>query len=304
MTARFTLALSAALLVLSAPAGPVAGQAPTLERVLAQAGSYAVNYSRTLPVLVADEQSNENLRGFGVQSSDSPGMEVAGHTEIRLLKGTLVIESRGNEKGWQAYRDYYEVNTRLLHEKNDRLEQLFRDWSPAFAPEISAIADASRRQHLGSVTRVFNVPTFTLMFLIPQNQTQFAFRRTGEKKVDGEPVWVVAFEETKRPPMVTSKTGEEYPIHGELWIEPATGRLVRSKMFVENLKPAEGSQAGSEALRPRMTIDVSYQKDPKLQVWVPVEMKELYEKTAERVNCAAKYSNFRLITPGARPPLP
>jgi len=258
-----------------------------------------VGDGRSLPVLVADIQTNDILRGFGVVSSDSPSMEVAGHTEVRLLRGTIVIESRGNEKGWQVYRDFYEVNTKPLHEKNDRLEQLFRDWSPAFATEIATIADASRRQHLGSVQRAFNVPTFTLMFLLPQNQSQFAFRKQGEKKVDGETVWVVGYEETKRPPMVVTKLGDEYPVHGELWVEPATGRLVKSKMVVENLKPAEGSRTGTEAFRPRILIEVAYQKDPKLQVWVPSEMKEVYEKSSERVNCTEKYTNYRAITPGA-----
>jgi hypothetical protein len=133
------------------------------------------------------------------------------------------------------------------------------------------------------------------MFLFAENQPRFAFRKTGEKKVDAERVWVVAYEETHTPTLAVTSNGEDYPIHGELWIEPASGRVVKTKMIVENLKPARGSQADAERYRPRITIDVAYRADAALSIWVPVEMKELYEKSSEKVICTATYSNFRRI---------
>jgi len=298
MTRLFGTALVAALLL--APA--LLAQSPTLEDVLARAGVYATNYSRAIPVLIADERADEVLRGFGVESSNAPGMEGAGHTEVRLMRGTLVIEARGNDKGWQVYRDIHEVNTKTLHPKDGRLEQLFREPTPTAATEIVTIVEASRRWQIGSVPRTFNVPTFAMMFLFPQNQWRFAFRRNGEKKVDGETVWVVDYQETKQPTLVVTNLGDEYPLHGELWIEPATGRLVKSKMIAENTKSLDGTRSGTEVFRPRIIIDVTYKYEPTLKVWVPLEMKQLYVKAAEQVTCAAKYSNFRLITPGTAPP--
>jgi len=277
-------------------------QAPTLPDVLARAGAYAVNYGRAIPILVADERADEVLRGFGIESSNAPGMEGAGHTEVRLMRGVIVIESTGNNNGWQVYRDIFEVNSRVLHAKQTRLEQLFRDSPPGAAAEIAAIVEASRRWQIGSVPRTFSIPTFAMMLLLPQYQSRFSFKRSGEKKVDGETVWVVTYQETKEPTLVVTTLGDEYPMHGELWIEPATGRLVKSKMIAENTKSIDGSRSGSEAFRPRITIDVAYKKDPALQVWVPAEMKQLYVKAVEQVTCTAKYSNVRVLTPAKAPP--
>jgi len=279
-------------------ASTLLAQSPTLDDVLARAGAYAANYSRTLPVLVADERADEVLRGFGVESSNAPGMEGAGHTEVRLLRGTIVIEARGGGNGWQAYRDIHEANTRVLHPKDGRLEKLFREPTPAAASEIVAITEASRRWKVGSVPRIFDIPVFSMMFLLKQSQHRFAFRRNGEKKVDGETVWIVGYEETTRPAMMVTTLGDEYPVHGELWIEPTTGRLVKSKMIAENVVPAVGTRSGTEVFRPRIIIDVTYQNEPTLNVWLPSEMKQLYVKAVEQVTCTARYSNFRVITSG------
>jgi hypothetical protein len=283
--------LALALLVLTASAS--AAQAPSLDDVLKRAGAYATNYNRTVAIIAADERADDVARGFGVQSSDTPGVEVAGKTDVGLLKGTIVIAS--DDAGWRAFRDVYEVNTRVLHDKKDQLERLFREGGPASHQAIAALNTASRRWQVGSVPRMFNVPTFALMFLFPQNQPRFVFKKSGEKTVDKVKAWVVDFDETRTPTLVVTSNGDEYPIHGELWIDPESGRLLKSHMIVENLKPSVGSQTDQERYRPRMTIDVVFQHDPTLDLWVPVEMKELYVKATEQVSCKAKYSNFRLI---------
>ena len=135
------------------------------------------------------------------------------------------------------------------------------------------------------------------MFLFHENQPRFTFRKTGEKTVNAQRVWVVAYDETRIPTLIATTNGEGLPIHGELWIEPASGRVLKTKMIVENLNPARGSQVDTERYRPRIVIDVTYRADPSLNILVPVEMKELYEKSTEKVVCAATYSNFRLIAP-------
>jgi hypothetical protein len=282
-----------ALAILALTASAFAAQAPSLDDVLQRAATYATHFNRTVPILAADERADDVARGFGVQSSDTPGMEVAGKTDVGLLKGTIVITS--NESGWQAFRDVHEVNTRVIHDRKGQLERLFREGGPASHQAITALNAASRRWQVGSIPRMFNVPTVSLMFLFPQNQPRFVFKKKGEKSVDSVKAWVVAFEETRTPTLVVTSNGDEYPIHGELWIDPDSGRLLKSHMIVENLKPSAGSQTDQERYRPRMTIDVTYQHDEKLDLWVPVEMKELYVKATEQESCKAKYTNFRVI---------
>jgi hypothetical protein len=283
--------LAVALLVLTASVA--SAQAPTLDDVLKRAATYALDFNRTVQLLVADERADDVARGFGVQSSDTPGMEVAGKTDVGLVRGTIVIAS--NDAGWQAFRDVHEFNTKAIHDKKGQLEQLFREGGPAAQQQIDALNKASRRWQVGSVPRMFNVPTFPLIFLFPQNQPRFTFKRTGERFVENVKLWVIAFEETRSPTLVVTSNGDEYPIHGELWIEPESGRLVKSRMIVENLKPSTGSQSDHERYRPRMTIDVAFQHDATVNLWVPTEMKELYVKATEQVSCKAKYTNFRVI---------
>jgi hypothetical protein len=269
-------------------------QAPGVSDVLKRAAASALAFNRTVPLLAADERADDVARGFGLQSSDTPGMEVAGKTDVGLLKGVIVIAS--HDAGWHAFRDVHEVNTRVVHDQRGRLERLFREGGPSAQPEIEAINKASRRWLVGSVPRTFNVPTFPLMLLFAENQPRFTYKKTGEKTVDGVRTWVIAFEETQSPTLVVTANGEEYPIHGEFWIDPASGQLIKSRMIVENLKPAAGSQADAERYRPRMTIDVAFRLDAQLGRWVPVEMKELYVKATEQVTCKARYSDFRILT--------
>ena len=51
---------------------------------------------------------------------------------------------------------------------------------------------------------------------------------------------------------------------------------------------------------PGVTITVDYQLDPKLSMWVPVQMREHYTQGAEGIDCVATYANFRRFETSAR----
>jgi hypothetical protein len=279
------------------PVAPApAGQAPTIEEVLARAAVYTEQYHRTFAVAVADEKADLIMRGFGVQSSDLPGAEaVAGQTKVSLMKGTVAVVAAERTKGWLCFRDVMQVNNKVVHDRKDRLERLFVDSPSTAVAEARRIHAESVRWDVGSVARALIVPTMPLMFLFKQNQSAFSFRKGGEKKAGNERVWVVDYEETRHPTLMTTSEGEDYPIHGKFWIEPASGRVVRTQMIVENLKPATGTMTDSERYRPRITLETIYQADPKLNLWVPAQLKELYDKQAERTTGETTYTNFRLL---------
>ena len=71
---------------------------------------------------------------------------------------------------------------------------------------------------------------------------------------------------------------------GFLWIEPNTGRILKTEFLVENPYPKQ--KARGQAI-------VTYTEDKKLGVYVPSLMIEHYETDESYVDCRADYSGFR-----------
>jgi hypothetical protein len=104
-------------------------------------------------------------------------------------------------------------------------------------------------------------------------------------------VWVVRFEERQRPTIIRDHRNRNVPSQGRFWIEPATGRVLLSEMIAEHPDV-------------RAQILVSYQSEPLLDLFVPVEMRETYtnmrwdghfKPTAElwqRIEATATYGRF------------
>jgi hypothetical protein len=51
---------------------------------------------------------------------------------------------------------------------------------------------------------------------------------------------------------------------------------------------------------PFARITVRYGRDPRLGAWVPIEMKENYSFYGIRLECLARYANYRRFETGAR----
>jgi hypothetical protein len=71
---------------------------------------------------------------------------------------------------------------------------------------------------------------------------------------------------------------------GILWIEPISGRILKTEFSVEN--PYSKSKATG-----RMVVE--YVENSNLGIYVPKEMVERYESDEGYVDCHAFYSNFR-----------
>jgi hypothetical protein len=93
----------------------------------------------------------------------------------------------------------------------------------------------------------------------------------------------VAFQETSSPTIIRNGVGADVPSSGTFRIDPGTGRVVRSELI-----------AGSTATGVGLKALVQYERDPKLQLWLPKEMREEYiARSGERLQCVARYSNYR-----------
>lgn len=277
-------ALVAAAFLVSAP---LAGrQQPTLDAVLARAGAYVEQYRREFSLLISRE---DYLQEVTTLNEGPPGGDrwalagVGSSTEGRRLVSefALVRVADARRSLWLAYRDVLEVDGRPVRDRGERLERLFRTPPANAFAQAEAIAMESARYNIGDLVRTVNVPTLALEFLESANQKRSSFRKRGEETVQGVRTWEVAFEERARPTLIQTIDSHDVVAKGVVWIDPDTGRVVRTQLDPQ----------GQKGLKTRITV--SYALEARLGLWVPVEMKEIYERESRQIGGTAKYSDFR-----------
>jgi hypothetical protein len=134
-----------------------------------------------------------------------------------------------------------------------------------------------------------------LLYLRQEHQARSAFRADGTARVDGRMTSVLGFRETSRASLVRDDA-EDAPAAGHFWIEPATGRVLRS-------------QVTFETRRTTRTMTVLYGTTPALPFLVPLSLDEEYlvrlgegqpDRPTEIITGRARYSNLRQFKGTAR----
>ena len=115
--------------------------------------------------------------------------------------------------------------------------------------EARRIADESARFNIGPTRRNFNEPTAALFFLLPASQARFTFNRQGMTTVDGVTAMEIDFRETGSPTMI---------------------RTSRTRLGV----------SGFGGPRTSSTVDVTFARDARLNLWLPAQMTERHEAPA------------------------
>jgi len=291
-------ALVPCLLALPASASPQAD--PPLATVLARAATYVSSLQQQLSAVVGEERYVQTVGPL----TDAGGSEPF---ERRVLRSELLFVRPDGANRYVELRDTFEVDGRPLRDGRDRLASMLADPRSRNALGVQQIIEASARFNIGDVERTLNVPTLPLLFLHQRFQSRFRFERVhGDPpavatRTDGPDagvalrfrvsteVWVVSYEETGRPTLVRTPQGRNRPVHGRLWVEPATGRVLMSELLT-----------GDDDLG--VTIAVSYQSEPLLGFLVPVEMRERYEARARGtlIEGVATYDGFRLLESDGR----
>ena len=241
-----------------APPSPHAAVAPDLAPLLERAGRYVIAYQETFSDLVAEESYQQEMSGR------------SGHVR-RHSRADMLFVSLPGPIPWAVFRDVYEVDGKKVRDREARLERLFRDstsGAAGAAAKAKSILDESARFNLGPVRRTLNVPTFALLVLHPKNQHRFSFERTGRTSINGAEVVGIAFTEKVHPTLVAGADGD-IAAKGNLWIDAEQGTVLRTEIWY-------GS--GANYLRRTFTrIVTEYEREPRLQVTVPVRMTETYE---------------------------
>jgi len=264
----------------SAPAAPVArGRSrpmprpdPALDVVLARVTEYLAGYIREFSNVVAEEVYLQHI------NLDRPNAKL----ETRRLRSDLLIVQIGGGVGWIPFRDVFEVDGNPVRDREERLQRLFLTGTEDAYKQATRISNESARHNLGLIRRTVNVPTLALEYLLPTAIGRCNFERRGEENVQGVRAWKIDFEEWGSPTVI--KTGEDsledYPAGGSIWVEPLTGRIVKTRVRAANEEVS-------------MESTVLFGRNDAMGIWTPVEMKEVYEQKTGKIGGDAKYLKFR-----------
>jgi len=171
-----------------------------------------------------------------------------------------------------------------------------------------AIADAGARYNLEKY-RPINVPTLALEYLASSFQMRTWYKKAGEETVSGVRAWRIAFEEIAVPTVIRTPEGNDVPARGIAWVEPGTGRVVRTQ-----LEPQQPATLAAESILNKLTkpgprkpeprqesrIIVTYAPDSRFGVWVPLKLEESYKRAQVTVTGEAAYSDCRRFETTAR----
>lgn len=254
------------------PVAPVCALAPadqTLVAVVNCAAKYVEEFGRTYSSVVAEEHYRQWI--------DAGGRGPVAGRSIVLRSDLLIVKNPGGA-GWLPFRDVFEVNGDPVRNRDERLKKLFLENPPNAMNEARRIMDEGARYNIGGIRNI-NVPLLALWFLEPSSGTRVVFKKTGTKKLEAVETWVVEFVETGRPTIIRGDDEHDVETSGTFWLDPAAGTVLKTFL-----------KANYRNIRQETTV--TYTCHPKLKMFVPEEMSEVYS-TGSVQRGIANYSNFR-----------
>jgi hypothetical protein len=156
----------------------------------------------------------------------------------RRLRSEVLLAKAG-QAGWVAFRDVFEVDGRAIRDRHSRLEALFLRPGADSDGQARKITEESARFNLGLLQRTINVPTLALTLLRTDHQARCRFELDRVTRVAGREAAQVKFVEVAQPRMVA--TPDHAAAEGRLWIEPATGRVVKTEFTIRTAGASRSS---------------------------------------------------------------
>jgi hypothetical protein len=252
---------------------------PELDAVLKRATEYVTQYEEQLGNLIGSEEYVQNAVWMVTGGRGFP--QVGKKMQRRSTSDFLIIQV-GSE--WAALRKINRVDGFKEKEAEPAFEDAFDNSPQANAKRLLDMKAESTRHNLGDVRRDINLPTFALKVLRKSEVGRFSFERAGASRIEGIQTWAIRFQEQSGRSLVAGGNGEILYSNGTLWIEPETGRVLRTEFRVENrytATPLKGSSI------------VTYGEGKRVKMLVPILMVERYESEFHTIDARADYSNFR-----------
>ena len=241
---------------------------PSLETVLERLRDYLTTYYQAYAATVATERYTQNAA-----------------TERVILESEFAMVRVPGREEWIGFRDVLRSNGIAVAARSGRLAELFANPTARSFDNAVKIGEESARFNIGSVRRTVNNPAVVLEVLAPRHHERYRFSKNGEERVGEIGAWVLRIVEEARPTIIRSSIGTDEPIDGRLWVDPARGTLLRAsiRILISNLP------------RESFSLDVTFKEEAKLQMWVPVRMREVHEIGigAQSQTGDAIYSDYR-----------
>ena len=279
-TPRRVVAAAAALAVaclvpLLAQSPPVSPDVST-KGLVATARKYVSEYEKNFAFIVADEWYQQVQR-------DRDGRIILD----RVLKSEVFLTFLQADGEWIAVRDVLEVDGRPVTSR-DRLRDLLAKGGQ-FRGVAKQVIDLNARYNIGSVSRNFNEPTLALLLFEARRASSVEFDR---KKVSREgPLTLATLSFSERDSgTIVGGPGGPAPAKGTFVIDAASGTVRETTFEIKH-----------EDIR--VSLKTQYEKDPKLDMWLPATFSERYERTKDvkdLIECEAKYSNYRRFETAGR----
>ena len=257
-----------------------AAQEPgTVDDVVARAASYVEDFVEGLSSVVMEEDYRQTFFERGRRSP----------ARTQLVSEFLLVRVPGADQ-WVGFRDVFRVNGGQVRDREGRLAALLLEGASTGAlQQARRISRESSRYNLGTTERTFNVPTFALFYLHPDNLGRFRFDKDGEGCGGEDAAWEIGFEETQRPTLTRGYQGIDLPSRGRFCLDSVTGRVIETELELHH--PAVGNERSATDA----TARVRFALEPTLNLWVPVEMRESYREHGGggSTNSTARYRNYR-----------
>ncbi len=278
------------------PVSPEALPAPSVDvprfsgltdDVLRRAASYVARFERTFAAVIWREryqQENRTRRRF-----NASGATFSSVAARRLLDSELLFVWLPREASWIAVRDVIAIDGKPRPATDRRLATLLSSRAVS-VDQLKELAAENGRFNIGQIVRTFNEPTLALLFLDEHYRHRFTFARSREQaSIDGRNTTAYDFVERASPTVI--RDGErDVPVRGMIWIEAATGSVLRTLVELSD---------GSARLSGRMTV--RYGSHARFDVLVPLEMRETYTSgSGEEITAVATYSEFRRFETAGR----
>ena len=258
--------------------------------LLRRAASYVAQFEQTFVAVLWREdyqQESRVLRRF-----NASGARFYGAIQRRRLDSELLFVWLPADATWIAVRDTIAVDGKPRPAAERRLPALLSS-SAVSVGQLRQLARENGRFNIGRIVRTFNEPTLALLFLGDHYRRRFGFSTGREESVNGRLAAVYDFVERASPTVIQNKDRDIFA-QGTVWIDTETGRVLRTALNVAH--PAD-------QVRGRITVD--YRHDPKFNVLVPSEMREIYTSSSDdEVTTVATYSDFRRFETAGRIILP
>ncbi len=257
---------------------PLAAATPApIDDLLDRATAYVRAYVHQFSTVVAEERYVQDSHPMPHVDALSAVVGAAQPPQHADLRSDLLFVRPGESDNWLTFRDVYSVNGRLVRDREERLAKLFVEPSTGAVDRAEEIVREGYRYNVGLKERTVANPMMAVAFLQAEYRRRFDFRLSGIDTSLGPDVWIVKFKERARPTILRTPDNRNVITQGRFWIDGASGRVLQTE-----LETSTGDKI--------MTV---FAFDERLQLDVPVEMRDIGWLNGTAITGTATYTNFR-----------